>query len=297
MSKQIEARISCPQCGQEFNATLYRTLWVEDPINRNRVLNDEINVVICPACRKKTRFEFPFLCTNVKRGIAIWYEPYYDPAIDKDISQYAAHFGPDSFYAKAPRIREWSEFKRKLIEMEAISGKSTPQVSISPAMINTFSSFVNSLGKPKPDQNKHYPQWLNHLRSTSGRLKYAFLPFLLLMSIVLLENGTSALNYIRGTIVAFFVLTGGTYALLTATHLVAYEYKPWRERSKIFRLYIFLACCWSVGVVVYVALFDPYGYSNWSYMRADDYIHLFSVMLIPPTFVGIALYTYRKYIR
>src|ERR1019366_4075549 len=259
--------------------------------------NDEINVVICPACRKKTRFEFPFLCTNVKRGIAIWYEPYHDTAIDQDISQYAAHFGPNSFYAKAPRIREWSEFKRKLVEMEATSGKSAPQVSISPELRNTFSGFVNSLGKPKSEQNKRYPRWLNHLQFPSRRFKYASFPFLLLMAIVLLKDGISALNYIRDIILSFFILTGGTYALLTTAYLVANEYKPWRERSKLFRLYIVLACCLSVGVVIFVTLLYPYGHDSWSYMNADDYLHLLSVALIPPAFVGIVLYTYRKYVQ
>jgi hypothetical protein len=296
MSKQIEARIPCPQCGEEFNVTLYRTLWIEDPINRNRVLNDEINVVICPACRKKTRVEFPFLCTNVKKGIAIWYEPYHDPVIDKDISQYAAHFGPNSFYAKAPRIQEWAEFKKRLLEMEATTEKSTDQISISPVMNEAFSGFVASLKQPASKQSKHYPWWLSHLRFPGKRFMYATLPFLLLLSIALLNNG-SAVNNKGELISVFLVMTGGAYAFLTAAHLVAYEYKPWRERSKLFRLCIFLACCWLVGVIVFVMLFYPYGHDSWSYMNADDYLHLFSVALIPPAFIGIALYTYRKYVQ
>lgn len=171
MSKQIEAKIRCPQCGNEFNAKLYRTVWVEYPDNRSRVLNDDINAVTCPACRKKTRLEFPFLCTNIKRGIAIWYEPYHDPEIDKDIAQYAAHFGPDSFYAKAPRIQDWEEFKGKLLDIEAASNGSTPQLSVSPAMKETFSGFLGSLGKETSKQGKYYPWWLSRLQSVFKRFK------------------------------------------------------------------------------------------------------------------------------
>jgi hypothetical protein len=54
-------------------------------------------------CDHRERLEFPFLCTNVAKGVAIWYEPYPDAQIDADIEQYRKHMGPNSFYAKAPR--------------------------------------------------------------------------------------------------------------------------------------------------------------------------------------------------
>jgi tetratricopeptide (TPR) repeat protein len=124
MSKQVEAEITCPICSNEFPVKLYRSLWVEFPENMQMVLTDEVNAVTCPECRTKTKLEFPFLCTNVKKGIAVWYEPYHDPEIDKDTSKYAAQFGKDSFYAKAPRIKNWTEFKSTLNRMESSAGKS-----------------------------------------------------------------------------------------------------------------------------------------------------------------------------
>ena len=118
MSKQLPARIRCPNCDNQFEAVLYRSIWIEDRANRKLIYDDQINVVICPKCKVKTKLEFPFLCTNVKEHIAVWYEPYPDPEVDRDIKQYAKHFGPSSFYATAPRIRDWKAFKEKIIELE-----------------------------------------------------------------------------------------------------------------------------------------------------------------------------------
>lgn len=119
MSKKLCANITCPQCAHVFPMQLYRSIWVEHPENRALILNDEINVMTCPKCRFHERLEFPFLCTNVKRGFALWYEPYHDPDIDEDIAHYKKMMGPNSFYAKAPRIPVWSDFKKKLIEIGA----------------------------------------------------------------------------------------------------------------------------------------------------------------------------------
>lgn len=105
---------------------LYRSIWIEDPENRKLIFDDQINVAACPKCRTRTKLEFPFLCTNVKKRIAVWWEPYPDPDIDKDLEQYKKHFGAGSFYASAPRVRDWEEFKGKIIELE--------QAQIGPSM-------------------------------------------------------------------------------------------------------------------------------------------------------------------
>lgn len=160
-------------------------------------------------------------------------------------------------------------------------------------------SFANTVGKPisdaiqQPEQNTRYPWWMNHLQSSSNRLKYAAFPFLLLMSILLI-HGTPP--YIKGVIVSFLVLTGGTYAFLTFAHLLVSEYKPWRERSKSFRLYCFMTGNWVVGIFVIVALFDPFNLGSWNYMSTNDYLHIFSAALVPPVFIGITMYLYRKFI-
>jgi hypothetical protein len=78
MSKKVEVHIKCPECGNKHNAVLFKTIWVEFPENIELVLSNKINNFRCDRCDYSERLEFPFLCTNVKRGVAIWYEPYHD---------------------------------------------------------------------------------------------------------------------------------------------------------------------------------------------------------------------------
>ena len=118
MSKKVGANIKCPECQYSYLAELYRTIWVEYPENKDLILNDEINSVTCPKCKFHHRLEFPFFATNVKKNFALWYEPYPDLQIDIDLAGFAKLMGPNSFHAKAPRIKSWYEFKDKLVELD-----------------------------------------------------------------------------------------------------------------------------------------------------------------------------------
>lgn len=69
MSKRIEAKISCPGCVNQFDFTLYRTIWGEYPENRELVMSDKINVATCPNCKKATKLPyllFPFCSFAVR---------------------------------------------------------------------------------------------------------------------------------------------------------------------------------------------------------------------------------------
>ena len=144
MSKRLPARIRCPNCDSQFEVMLYRSIWIEDPANRKLIFDDQVNVVICPQCTTRTKLDFPFLCTNVKEHIAVWYEPYPDPEIDNDMKQYANHFGPSSFYATAPRIRDWGAFKAKIIELEQ-RPKMRPAAQPSPEMQRKMRGFIDHI--------------------------------------------------------------------------------------------------------------------------------------------------------
>jgi len=80
-------------------------------------MKDQINVVHCPACGFSEMPPFPFLATNVKKKIAIWYEPIPDKNIDSDIEHYRRHYAEDFYLANAPRIKKWEEFKRGLAQL------------------------------------------------------------------------------------------------------------------------------------------------------------------------------------
>lgn len=116
MSKLVDATITCPHCGKEYPVKLFRTIWGEQKANRALVFNDEINVLKCPHCGHSFKASFPFMYVDVEKGFAVWWEPEYDPGIDLNSKDYAKIFGVNSYYATAPRIADWEEFKKVIQE-------------------------------------------------------------------------------------------------------------------------------------------------------------------------------------
>jgi len=101
MSKRIEAKISCPSCGNQFDFTLYRTIWGEYPENRELVMSNKINVSTCPNCKKATKLSYPFMHTNSKQQFAVWWEPEFDHQIGKDSEGYVQMMGAGNYLATA----------------------------------------------------------------------------------------------------------------------------------------------------------------------------------------------------
>ena len=110
MSKLLDATIKCPKCGQSYSVKLFRTIWGEHESLREKVMNDEVNICTCPHCSFSFKAPFPFMYVDVVAGFAVWWEPTYDQGIDSDQASYAKMFGPNSYYATAPRIADWNEF-------------------------------------------------------------------------------------------------------------------------------------------------------------------------------------------
>ncbi|MCQ2058615.1 MAG: CpXC domain-containing protein [Bacteroidaceae bacterium] len=112
MSKLIDITVTCPHCGRQYNAKVFRTLWGDGGTAENNILsNDKTNVVECPDCHYAFRAPLAMMYVDCRAGFAVWWEPIHDDGIDSDATAYANMFGPDSYYAKAPRIEDWEDFK------------------------------------------------------------------------------------------------------------------------------------------------------------------------------------------
>lgn len=126
MSKLVDAQIRCPHCGKEYSVKLFRTIWGEHESLRLKVMNDEVNVCTCPHCNYSFKAPYPFMYVDVKAGFAVWWEPEYDAGIDEETKGYVSMFGSGSYYATAPRIADWEEFKatiQKYYSGELVGGK------------------------------------------------------------------------------------------------------------------------------------------------------------------------------
>jgi len=118
MSNLVEAKITCPICRRQFDFTLYRSIWGEYPENRELVMSNRINVATCPSCQQSTKIPYPFIYTNAKQFFAVWWEPEFDPQIDRDIEGYSKKLGAGNYLATAPRIKDWNEFKNTILQFE-----------------------------------------------------------------------------------------------------------------------------------------------------------------------------------
>lgn len=144
MSKRVEARITCPFCGHQFDFSLYRSIWGEYPENRELVMSDKINVANCPSCRKSTKLDYPFIYTNAEQFFAVWWESHYDPQIEQDIQGYSRMMGQGNYLATAPRIKDWEEFKQTIIKFENGILKGNPG-TISKEMKEQMAGFLKHL--------------------------------------------------------------------------------------------------------------------------------------------------------
>lgn len=153
MSKRIEATITCPNCAKQFLFTLYRTIWGEYEENKKLVLSDQINVSVCPSCKTRTKIPYPFMYVDVKKQFAIWWEPEYDSQIDKDALDYAKIFGDGNFYHKAPRIKNWEEFKKLVIKYDSGELKAN-SIRLSQPQQEEFTNLMKSALKDLQKKNK-----------------------------------------------------------------------------------------------------------------------------------------------
>lgn len=280
MSKLIDVAVKCSTCGYKFEAQLYRSLWIEHEKYRDLVLDDHANLITCPSCKTSHRANFSLLCTNVKKQFAVWYEPTHDAQIDKDIALYSAQFGKNSFYATAPRIKNWNAFKEKLTELEKNIKLASQQ--------NIYSKPNQSSTSNNSGSNKAYPKWLSHLQKVKPRFLYSTVPATVLTIF--------ALNEIERHFAEWFfscmALTAITFIFLTIIHIIFNEYKPWHLRSKLFRITCFLSTTWIIATFIFVGLFSPYN----GRMNDEDYLHMFAVAFIIPIFFSSAIYIYKRFI-
>ncbi len=114
MSKRVRIDIECPHCHQLYSDNFFRTYWGESEAMRSNLMNDNVNIATCPHCGHKFHLPLAMMYVDVQAKFAVWWEPNHDPGIDSDSKGYAQMFGVRSFYATAPRIADWEEFKRTI---------------------------------------------------------------------------------------------------------------------------------------------------------------------------------------
>jgi p-aminobenzoyl-glutamate transporter AbgT len=71
----------------------------------------------------------------------------------------------------------------------------------------------------------------------------------------------------------------------------------WRSKSKDFRVWSFGSSLWATGLLLFVILADPYGEGGVSFMDDDELVHMVSMMVIPPLFLGALWFGFKRFVR
>lgn len=74
------------------------------------------------------------------------------------------------------------------------------------------------------------------------------------------------------------------------------EVSWWRRKSENFRRWLFVSAFWAVAVLLFVVIFDPFNNGDWRYMDDDEYVQMFTIMVIP-FLAGVLRYLYSKWVK
>lgn len=86
MTKIVEEKIRCVNCGQEFSIRLYDSINVTlDPGLREKIKRREINVFPCPECGTIHKISKPFLYNDMERRVMVSVNPGAERSEKKEI--------------------------------------------------------------------------------------------------------------------------------------------------------------------------------------------------------------------
>jgi hypothetical protein len=145
--------MTCPHCGNQFKTTVFRSIWGEHTENRNLVMSDQINVVICPNCNRRTKVPIALMYVDINKQFAVWWEPIPDPQIDSELIEYGKMFGQGNFYQTAPRIRDWEEFKETIRKFETGILRANP-IRISQQQQQAFQGAMRNMARDIKKKNR-----------------------------------------------------------------------------------------------------------------------------------------------
>jgi len=73
------------------------------------------------------------------------------------------------------------------------------------------------------------------------------------------------------------------------------KWAPWRERSKLFRMFCFLSGCWTAVITAFTFMFRPeYLYREYWGIQWGNFI---SMILVPIILCGIMIHIYQRYVK
>ncbi len=108
--------VTCAHCSHRFKVKLRQRFDATQPGDREMIFNDTAVVVVCPRCKLGTRKAFFLVYVDKDHQFAVFYDPFTsDHLIDVFTNVLSAY---EPYYVCAPRISDWEEFKKTIVEFE-----------------------------------------------------------------------------------------------------------------------------------------------------------------------------------
>ena len=123
MSYSNKYQIPCPKCKTASEQLIFQSLNEMTENAANKIVEDEINYVTCPACKNKFQVKTGLLYCNHPKGIAIYYNPTDINAIDDELEDIKRMFGNKSYLSNPDKFDDWNLFKEKVGLSEGIVKK------------------------------------------------------------------------------------------------------------------------------------------------------------------------------
>jgi hypothetical protein len=191
----------------------------------------------------------------------------------------------------------------------------TKKIIIGPGLTIEATKSPKGFQQALREKNKmpSYPQWLQHLQTKRWRILYSAIPFGIIwlwveLTAILTGNGIHQYFFYRhGAIIMWFLSLIPCYIILTLlAPLFIRSYKPWRERSALFRICCFLSVCWIVVIELLAIFVDTDYFGSYKIIQYTDHYgtldgnfwdNFMIISCIPVIFFNFGAYIYQRYIK
>ena len=121
MSKIVKYHIPCPRCKRLTEQEIYHTinnLMTEDAVTK--ILNDEINFVVCSNCQNKFQVKTSLIFVNHVKQYCFHYNPNPKNEYSKVeiIDNLKRMFGNNSYLVNPVEFTDWENFKKTIDKIE-----------------------------------------------------------------------------------------------------------------------------------------------------------------------------------
>ena len=112
--------LECPNCKTVAVQNVYHTINSSEVDAGKRIINHEINFVVCETCGNKFQLLTPLLYVNFKYQFALRYTASQIEQNEEENKNQKMNHGGASFIFNPLNISDWDEFKNKIRELEGI---------------------------------------------------------------------------------------------------------------------------------------------------------------------------------